>query len=148
MEINANFNLLKTDLDETIQKVQKRKNEDKTKSTFIVIYGALASGTTTVLIALSTYSVFGKYTTYLTIAALIVSTSLTIIQAWDGLFHHKRLWIIQTEAINKFKNLKRDLSHIESTKQFDQDLINVCYKRYKEIYETWNSEWYDIRNKD
>jgi amino acid transporter len=148
MEINADFNLLKQNLAETIQKLQKKIKMSKTKSTFIVMYGALASGITTILIGLSTYSVFGKYTTYLTIAALIVSATLTIVQAWDGLFHHKRLWIIQSEALNKFKNLSQDLSHIESTKQFDQGLINDCYKQYKEIYDTWNSEWYNMRNKD
>jgi amino acid transporter len=148
MEINADFNLLKQNLAETIQKLQKKIKMSKTKSTFIVMYGALASGITTILIGLSTYSVFGKYTTYLTIAALIVSATLTIVQAWDGLFHHKRLWIIQSEVLNKFKNLSQDLSHIESTKQFDQGLINDCYKQYKEIYDTWNSEWSDMRNKD
>jgi hypothetical protein len=148
MEFNADFNLLKQNLGETIQKLKKRKSQAKTKSTFIVVYGALASGITTILIGLSTYSVLGKYTTYLTIAALIVSATLTIVQAWDGLFHHKRLWIIQSQALYKFKNLSEDLSHIESTKQVDQGLVNDCYKQYKEIYDTWNSEWYDMRNKD
>jgi hypothetical protein len=148
MEITADFNLLKQSLNQTIHNLQKRKNNDKTKSTFIVMYGALASGLTTVLIGLSTYSIFGKYTTYLTIAALIISASLTVIQAWDGLFHHKRLWIIQAEALSKFKDLNQDLLHIETTKSFDQELINDCYKRYKEIYETWNAEWHEMRNKD
>ena len=148
MEINADFNLLKQSLTETIKKLQKRKDEDKTKSTFIVMYGALASGLTTVLIGLSTYAIFGKYTTYFTIAALMISASLTVIQAWDGLFHHKRLWIVQAEALNKFKDLNQDLSHMETTKCFEQEAINECYKRYKEIYKTWNTEWQEMRNKE
>jgi len=148
MEINADFNLLKKNLTQAIQKLQKRKDNDKSKSTFIVMYRGLASGLTTVLIGLSTYSIFGKYTVYLTIAALIISASLTVVQAWDGLFRHKRLWIIQAEALNKFKELSQDLLHIETTKRFEQDLINDCYKRYKEIYKTWNTEWQEMRIKN
>ena len=82
------------------------------------------------------------------IAALIFSASLTVIQAWDGLFHHKRLWIIQTQALNKFRELNQDLLHIETTNNFEQDLINDCYKRYKEIYTTWNTEWLELRIKE
>lgn len=148
MEINADFNLLRKSLTETIKKVEKRKNNDKSKSTFIALYAGIASGFTTVLIGLSTYSIFGNYTTYLTIAALIFSASLTVIQAWDGLFHHKRLWIIQTQALNKFRELNQDLLHIETTNNFEQDLINDCYKRYKEIYTTWNTEWLELRIKE
>jgi hypothetical protein len=148
MEINADFNLLKESLTETIKKLQKRKDNDKSKSTFIVLYAGIASGLTTVLIGLSTYPIFGKYTSYLTIAALIISASLTVIQAWDGLFHHKRLWIIQAEALIRFKELSQDLLHIETTKRFEQDLINDCYERYKEINKTWNTEWHEMRIKE
>jgi hypothetical protein len=58
MEINADFNLLKENLNQPIEKLQKRKNNDTAKSGFIVIYAAPASGLTTVLIGLSTYFKF------------------------------------------------------------------------------------------
>ena len=50
--------------------------------------------------------------------------------------------------INKFKDLNQDLWHMETTKCFEQDAINECYKRYKEIYKTWNTEWQEMRNKE
>lgn len=53
MTINANIKLLKKNLNNTIDKLDKRKDEDKMKTTFAVTYGGLISGLTTILIGLS-----------------------------------------------------------------------------------------------
>jgi ABC-type bacteriocin/lantibiotic exporter with double-glycine peptidase domain len=146
MIINANLELLKDNLNKTISKLEKRKDEDKRKTTFMIAFGGLVSGLTTVLIGLSAY--VGELATYFSIAALITSASLTIVQAWDNLFHHKKLWIIQTDALGSFKELKEDISHFETNKNLDQVIFNECYERYKQINKTLLSEWKLMRNKD
>lgn len=79
MKINASLNLLKEDLNTTINRLEKRKEEDKKKTTYTTAFGGVVSGLTTVLIGLSAY--LKELSTYFSIAALITSASLTIVQA-------------------------------------------------------------------
>src|SRR5436853_1666999 len=92
MEIDADLILLKKDLNNTMKDIREKKENDKSKTTIVATYGGLVSALTTVLIGLSSY--ISNYATYFSIAALVTSASLTVVQAWDRLFNHKRLWII------------------------------------------------------
>jgi|APFre7841882724_1041349.scaffolds.fasta_scaffold00965_11 hypothetical protein len=144
MEVNADLDLLKKKIEQTISNFQKWKSEDKRKTTFVKTYGGLVSGLTTILIGLSSYlpdNVKG-----FSIAALITSASLTVVQTWDNLFNHKRLWLIEAEALAGFYELRGDLLHLEASGTIDQNAINICYERYKQIYRTWNSAWSELRN--
>lgn len=64
------------------------------------------------------------------------------------MFHHKKLWIIQTDALGSFKELKEDIAHYETGGNLDQDTINECYERYKLINKTLLTEWKLMRTKD
>jgi hypothetical protein len=145
MEINANLDLLKKELNQSIANLQKWKKKDKSKATFSITYGGIVSGLTTIFIGLSSY--LSNYAKLFGIIALITSASLTIVQTWDGLFNHKKLWIIQAEALNEFYELRGDLSHLEASGKIDQEAINSCYEKYKQIYRRWNSSWSELRNK-
>ena len=143
MKVDANKERLKSKLVENIQKIKGRKNQDKAIAAFVVTYGAVISALTTVLISLSSY--LSDYSLYFNIAALITSATVTVIQAWDKLFNHKRLWIIQAEVLNGLKELNEDLAHLEANNKLGQDETNECYERYKEIMRKWNSDWKDLR---
>jgi len=144
MKVEANKDLLKSRLTEMIRKIKGQKNQDKGIAAFVVTYGALISALTTVLIGLSSY--LSNFALYFNIAALITSATVTVIQAWDKLFNHKRLWIIQSEVINRLKELNEDLAHLEASDKLGQNEANECYERYKEIMRKWNSDWKELRS--
>lgn len=146
MKVDANKDLLKTNLDTIINKIKGRKEQDKRKTAFVVTFGAVASALTTILIGLSSY--LSSYAIYFSIAALITSATVTVIQAWDKLFNHKRLWIIQADVLNGFKELNEDIHHLEAGGKLGQNEINECYDRYKEILKKWNSNWMELRGSE
>jgi hypothetical protein len=143
MNIDADLGLLKENLDNEIKKLDSRKREDKLKATFVVTYGAFVSGLTTVLIGLSSY--LSKYEIFFSIAALVTSASLTVIQAWDKFFNHKKLWIIQAEVLHGYEEIREDISHLEKANRVDQNAINECYERYKKINKNWSTIWMELR---
>jgi hypothetical protein len=143
MKIDADLPLLKKSLDIEIEKLNSRKKNDKLKASFVVTYGAFISGLITVLIGLSSY--LSKYEIWFIIAALITSASVTVIQAWDKFFNHKKLWIIQAEVLHGYEEIREDISHLEKTNRIDQNAINECYDRYKKINKNWNTNWMELR---
>ena len=144
MEIDANIEELKKELENRINAVHSWKDDDKRKSTFVAVYLGVVSAITTVCIGIvaflpESYKVFG-------IISLISSASVTVVAAWDGLFHHKKLWIHYAMTYNEFRDLERDIRHAEkSSSGITQDQTNKFYSRYKQIMKDHNERWYVIR---
>jgi hypothetical protein len=141
--IKADKVKLLDDVKKSIIKLSHRKDSDKKKTTIIITLVSVGSSITTVLIGLSSY--FSDISVIFNITALVVSASVTVLSAWDKLFNHKRLWIMQAEALNAFKELDDDIKHLEATNSLSEEALNICYLRYKKIYSKWNSTWMDLR---
>ncbi len=145
MEINADIEKLKNDVAERINKSQYRRSDDKRKAAFVAVYVGLVSAITTVCIGIVSFlpefysNVFG-------IISLISSASLTVVSAWDGIFHHKKLWINTAITLNELYELDTDIRHTESADDgISQKQANVFYTRYKKIRKEANERWYKIR---
>jgi hypothetical protein len=145
MEIKANIPELKKTLDDVTVKMKKWRNDDKRKAAFVAVYIGLVSAITTVCIGIVTFlpessrSVFG-------IISLVSSASLTVVAAWDGIFHHKKLWINEARTMNELYELEADIRHAEkSSSGITQKQANDLYIRYKKIMSAWNERWYKIR---
>lgn len=143
MDVTADKETLISDLSHTIGQLQSWKKTDKNKTNFVAIYGGLVSALTTVLIGLASY--IKVYDTTFQVAALITSSSLTVVAAWDGLFKHKKLWIIQASALNRFYELRNDINHMEKSGKLTPDVVNEFYVQYKHIYNQLNGKWLSLR---
>ncbi len=143
MQITADKELLKAQIKQALIKLKTRKEDDKTKTMFVVTYAAVISALTTILIGLSSY--LSSYSIYFNIAALITSASVTVIHSWDKLFSHKKLWLLEVQIYRELKDLEEDIEHLEKTGNLHQENINECYVRYKQSIRKWNSEWQEMR---
>lgn len=144
MEIDANIEELKRDLANMIDRSWKNRRSDRRKSAFVAVYVGIVSAVTTVCIGIVSFlpersNVFG-------IVALLTSASLTVVSAWDGIFHHKKLWINTAKTLNELYDLDGDIRHAEAgANGCNQAQANVFYARYKTIMGDCNERWYKIR---
>lgn len=104
-----------------------------------------ASATTTALIGLGSY--FPDAANIFYIPALLVSASLTIVTAWDNLYRHKDLWIMNVKARNNFYNLKEDIEHAKRTKTLDQNQLKTFFQRYRDTLSESSRSWEAMRNR-
>lgn len=146
MEIDASFELLKKDVAAIIKRAQAGRKDDRRKAAFIAIYMGVVSAITTVCIGIVTF-VSDKYSNLFGIVSLLSSASVTVVAAWDGIFHHKKLWINWVVMLNELYELENDIRHTEATSNVvTQEQINTFYSRYKKIMRDTNERWYKIRD--
>lgn len=106
----------------------------------------VVSAITTVCIGIQTF-VSDKYSNLFGIVSLLSSASVTVVAAWDGIFHHKKLWINWVVMLNELYELENDIRHTEATSNVvTQEQINTFYSRYKKIMRDTNERWYKIRD--
>ncbi len=146
MTINASIEILNQDVSSQIENVRRKVARDKRKATNVAVYVGVVSAITTVSIGIVGFlptdyeKVFG-------ILSLVASASTTVIAAWDGIFHHKKLWINAVGTLNELHSLERDIKHVQAAgpESSNQDQINQLYSRFKEILNSTNERWQKIR---
>ncbi len=145
MEIDADIEQLKSDLAAEIQRTRANRATDKRKSAFVAIYVGIVSAVTTVCIGIVSF-LPKNYAWVFGILALLTSASLTVVAAWDGIFHHKKLWINTARTLNELYELDADIRHTQaSSNGLKQAQANLFYVRFKTIMQDCNERWYKIR---
>ena len=145
-ELPANLEILKKDLGDSLSSLRKLRRGNKKKAEYVVIAAAAISALTTVSIGL--ISLVSNWSPFFQILALILSASLTVLTAWDGLYNHKRLWLLQAGIVNNLRQIETDLKHVEKLQDVDQNLINELYLRYRNAFEQYNLQWQEMRMDD
>lgn len=145
MKIDANIEQVKSDVAARIKWVQTSRKDDKKKSAFVAVYMGIVSAITTVCIGIVSF-LPDSYSNIFGIISLLTSASLTVVAAWDGIFHHKKLWINASKTLNELYELDTDIRHIESSSNgVSQDQANEFYECYKQIMRDSNERWYRLR---
>jgi hypothetical protein len=82
------------------------------------------------------------------IGALIITSLVTIINAYNAFFNNKELWVANNSAVNRFYQLNFDISFAEKnlTKISDEEIL-IFKKRYQEILDELNTTWQKNRLK-
>ncbi|EAQ63589.1 hypothetical protein MED121_00235 [Marinomonas sp. MED121] len=142
--IDANLSILEQDIQTRITKFKGVSQVNKQKTHFFVMSTAILSSLTTVMIALSQYA--STYTIYLSATALLISASLSILTAWDGLYNHKKLWTSYVTALTQLNELQADIQHLKANGEIEQAIINLLYARYKAIIGEVNENWLKLRS--
>jgi hypothetical protein len=144
--LSANLNILKADTESAIARIGQYRRENKKKAELVVLAGAAISALTTIAIGMS--SVVPSCSALFQGAALILSASLTILTAWDGLYNHKRLWLLQAGVLNSLYQIQTEIKHLEASGQIDQDAVDALYLRYQAAFDEYNSQWTEMRADD
>jgi hypothetical protein len=145
MKIDTTIEQVKSDVTASIKQMKDRRNRDKKKSAFAAIYMGIVSAITTICIGIVSY-LPETYSNFFGIVSLLTSASLTVVAAWDGIFHHKKLWISAVMARNELYFLETDIRHAEAgLSGVSQTQANEFYDRYKQIMKDTNERWYKIR---
>lgn len=141
--VPANLDVLKSDLADSIARLTEYRRDNKTKADRVVFWGAVISASTTVSIGLGGLIASGSL--FFQGLALLLSASLTVLTAWDGLYNHKRLWIIQASVLNELYQIQTDIRHLEASNALDQNAVNELYDRYQSAFEEYNAQWQEMR---
>ena len=145
MEVDADIEQLKSDLALQMKRTRANRTVDKRKSAFVAVYVGIVSAVTTVCIGIVSF-IPTEYANLFGLASLLTSASLTVVIAWDGIFHHKKLWINAAMAFNELCDLDTDIRHAQAkSSNINQTQANAFYERYKEILRAHNERWYKIR---
>jgi hypothetical protein len=82
------------------------------------------------------------------IGALIITSVVTIFNAYNAFFNNKELWVANNAAVNRFYQLNFDIAFAEKnpTKITDEDVL-LFKKRYQEILDELNTTWQKNRLK-
>jgi hypothetical protein len=141
--VPANIDVLKSDLADSISRLTEYRKDNKRKADRVVIWGAAISGSTTVAIGLG--GLIADYSVYFQAIALLLSASLTVLTAWDGLYNHKRLWNIQASVLNELFQIQTDIRHLEASGAVEQPTVDALYHRYKSAFDEYHAQWQEMR---
>jgi hypothetical protein len=107
-----------------------------------------AAAFTTALLGIGQLAKFQGYNDEFQFVAIIITAALAIITAWDGLFRHSGLWLMNAKTRNELASLKDDIEHAEKTKSLDDAVAKEMYRTYKKIWARRNEHWYSLRGQD
>lgn len=144
MKVDAE--LLEQQIRDATANYEERRQHNKRISRSVLILCASISAITTVLIGLSA-AVADPYGRILGMIALGTSASVTVIGAWDGLFNHKKLWVLYTEHWIAMQDLLMDLEHAKKSGG-DDATYSRLYDRLKGIRASLDTKWQAMKLED
>ena len=145
-QVPVSLEILKKDTSAAINSLRTLRRGNKKKAEYVVLGSAGISAVTTICIGVT--SLAGSWGPIYQSAALILSASLTVLTAWDGLYNHKRLWLMQASIVNNLRQIQTDIRHIEASGDTDPEVLSELYSRYRNAFEEYNAQWSEMRTDD
>src|SRR5580698_5678215 len=106
------LSFLKENIKHQIEGIDQRRLHYKKQAFAVFITATILSAVTTVLLGMN----IDCLKEYFRIAALILTTCITVINAYHAFYGHKELWIANNEAENRLRELQFDINYYESGK--------------------------------
>lgn len=112
-----------------------------------ILFTASLSATTTVLIGLNQFSNNLKI---LSAIALITSASITIVNAWEGVYQYRRRWVQYNDTLMRLKGLKFDIEYakIKHGDNLNSEAVDQFKEMYQNILKDTNEGWKEDRLKN
>jgi len=105
-------------------------------NTFIIT--ALLGAITTIILGLK---VNAEWAETVRISALIITSIVTLINAYNAFFNHKELWIANNRALNRFYELRFNIDFFLRSTNMDLQNIETFKSNYQEILNELNQNW-------
>lgn len=145
-QIPVSLEILKKDTSTAVARLKTLRRGNKKKAEYVVLGSAGISAVTTICIGVT--SLANSWAPIYQSAALILSASLTVLTAWDGLYNHKRLWLMQASIVNSLRQIETDIKHVEASGELDSEVLAELYTRYRHAFEEYNTQWSEMRMDD
>jgi uncharacterized protein YacL len=144
MEDKNQIKYLSSKIKEYIKLFEKKRRLNKFLSFWIKIAGAIFAGLISVLLGLSLKNRPEKLFSNI---ALILSTSISILNTWDAFFNHKALWIRFTVTTVKLYELDEELEYLISKQGgvLRSEELDKIHDKMKSIIEETNTNWFELR---
>ncbi|MEA5509462.1 DUF4231 domain-containing protein [Crocosphaera sp. UHCC 0190] len=130
---------LEEGIDKRISSFKKKVDLYRKNTVRFTMLSVCLSAATTVLIGVG--QIYDQQP--LSVIALIVSSSMTIVNAWDGLFNYRSRWVNNNETLMKLYDLNSDIKYqkCRQASALEDITVDEFYQRYKKILQVTNESW-------
>jgi hypothetical protein len=129
---------LKACIDQRLVRIDSHRIDFKKRAFKSFILSTVLSAITTILLGLNIPSL----AEVVRITALSLTTTVTVINAYNSYFSHKELWIANNIAKNRLLQLKFNIDYAEQGEQSISDSqIENFKKNYQDILNDLNATW-------
>jgi hypothetical protein len=132
------LSFLKENVLDQLKRVDQRRISYKNKAFKIFMSVTVLTGVTTILLGINSTDLkeFSR------ISALILTTAVTVINAYNTFFAHKELWVTNNNAHNRLLELNFNINYFEKGNTAITDAqIEEFKKTYQEILNELNTNW-------
>lgn len=147
-EYDLDAQLIKGNIEHHFQRLNGNIARDKKKATFVEIYKGVAAASATALLGIGQIEYFEEYNDIFQVFAILITAFLTMITAWDNLFKHKDLWILNVTIRNRFASLRDEFLHAEATDNLGQKQLEAFQDEMKKILASSNNNWTSLRTQE
>lgn len=146
-ETHSTLEFIEAEIQARINSFKQKVEFNRKWANWAILLTALLSATTTVLIGLNQSSNNLKN---LSAIALITSASITVVNAWDGVYQYQRRWVQYNDTLMRLKELKFDIEYakIRSGDDLSSEAVDQFKERYQIILRDTNKGWKEDRLKD
>ncbi len=140
--------ILRSNIEHHVEVFKKKVFRDRRRTTEVEIFKGTAAAATTALLGIGQLKFFHDVSDAFQVLAIVLTALLAIVTAWDGLFRHKALWILNISARNQFFELREDFDHAVATDTLSDEMLIEFYARYKKILKATNDGWVSMRKSE
>jgi len=137
---------VRIELQNSIQRVQSNRRQNRRRATIIKIVTILLSGLATILLGLQ----LGEQTQmFLKQAAFVCGACVTMLSALEPFFNFRSLWIEHERALAALYRIESDLNFYLSgttAENLDMSIIEDFHERGQGVWDELSSTWLRVRS--
>ena len=139
---------LRTQLSEQINGFDSSRGFYRKINLYVTLTTACLSAITTVLIGANQAISGTSFAVIVSITALICSSAITVVAAYDGFIRSKELWIQKTDTWMSLQNLEANIIYLEKKQNtpLSQDQIDNFYRQFDAILMGEHESWKKVRS--
>jgi hypothetical protein len=146
-EFQEKLQVLKKELDFHFSRLNKARNNNKYKSFTLKLLAVCFAGAITVLLGIN---VSEDLSASFKNIALILSAVITVLNAYEGFYDHRSLWIQGTVTLSQLAALKNEVDYItagreQKVSEDDMRRLDDFNKRLEQILQDELKAWLKMR---
>jgi len=129
--------LLKDAIEKRVQSVDSKRMYYRKQSLTMFTASTILSAIITILLGLK----IPELNEFVRLTALIISTTLTIINGYNAFFNYRDLWLANNMARNKLYSLQFSIEFMEKGGAITNDNADSLKNTYQDIIDELNAGW-------
>lgn len=146
-EFQEKLQVLKKELDLHLGRTKKARNNNKYKSFTLKLLAVCFAGAITVLLGIN---VSDNWAAWFKNIALILSAIITVLNAYEGFYDHRSLWIQGTVTFSQLATLKNEVDYFAAGREQnvsgdDMSKLDDFNNRLEQILQDELKAWLKMR---